>query len=63
MLEAKASFPTTSIAGGLFMLKRTIKVTHCGDPIKLDFIPERIYIFSGIFYTAFFLCNLYKNLT
>ncbi|MFR7872420.1 hypothetical protein [Peptoniphilus grossensis] len=23
MLEAKASIPTTSIAGGLFMLKRT----------------------------------------
>ena len=26
----------------------------CGDPIKLDQIPERIYIFSGIFYAAFF---------
>lgn len=25
MLEAKACFPTTSIAGGFFMLKRTIK--------------------------------------
>ncbi|MDU1177701.1 MAG: hypothetical protein E7D52_05475 [Peptoniphilus harei] len=25
MLEAKAYFPTTSIAGGLFMLKRTKK--------------------------------------
>ena len=27
MLEAKAFFPTTSIAGGLFMLKRTIITT------------------------------------
>ncbi|MDU3010793.1 MAG: hypothetical protein E7B42_07525 [Peptoniphilus harei] len=26
MLEAKACFPTTSIAGGLFMLKRTKKI-------------------------------------
>ena len=26
----------------------------CGDPIKLDQIPDRIYIFSGIFYAAFF---------
>ncbi|MDU5571420.1 MAG: hypothetical protein E6064_09080 [Peptoniphilus harei] len=26
MLEAKASIPTTSIAGGLFMLKRTKKL-------------------------------------
>jgi len=25
LLEAKAYFPTTSIAGGLFMLKRTMK--------------------------------------
>ena len=26
LLEAKAYFPTTSIAGGLFMLKRKIKL-------------------------------------
>ena len=32
----------------------TEKPTYCGDPIKLDQIPERIYIFSGIFYAAFF---------
>ena len=31
----------------------------CGDPIKLDQIPERIYIFSGIFYAAFF--SLYST--
>ena len=30
------------------------KAEKCGDPIKLDQIPERIYIFSGIFYAAFF---------
>ena len=27
---------------------------ECGDPIKLDQITERIYIFSGILYAAFF---------
>ena len=30
------------------------KIPDWGDPIKLDQIPERIYIFSGIFYAAFF---------
>ncbi|MFR6448343.1 MAG: hypothetical protein ACLUN8_00725 [Peptoniphilus grossensis] len=40
MLEAKASIPTTSIAGGLFMLKRTIKSAsdshlHLSQIIKL----------------------------
>ena len=36
-------------------MKKTAKI--CGDPIKLDQIPERIYIFSGIFYAAFFFLN------
>ena len=30
LLEAKAYFPTTSIAGGFFMLKRTIKKREPG---------------------------------
>ena len=34
-----------------------ITAYNCGDPIKLDQIPERIYIFSGIFYAAFFFLN------
>ncbi len=29
------------------------KIPDCGDPIKLDQIPERIYIFSGIFFWPF----------
>ena len=31
LLEAKAYFPTTSIAGGFFMLKRTIKKSRLGS--------------------------------
>ena len=36
LLEAKAYFPTTSIAGGFFMLKRTkIAPTSVGAKLKL----------------------------
>ena len=44
----------------IFLTKQSEKILikrllgSCGDPIKLDQIPERIYIFSGIFYAAFF---------
>ena len=53
MLDAKASIPTTSIAGGLFMLKRT-KNLHPrrwvqGDFSNCDF-KEKISKLKGIIF-------------
>ena len=50
-MKLKLFIPTTSIAGGLFMLKRTIKETDSGG------IPKSVYDIVSIYLAQDYGCS------